>query len=164
MTMAAIELPPFEKVNMLGTFQHSRHHAVANTYEDRREQHLGIIRVLSPYVYHHTSAMDPQPPASHSPQDLTFVSMTGPTLNDSSAKAMRAHTTRANFRKRRHRLVQEYLDQKAKTTPPETGMTTPTPSDTKPPQVLSGNMLKDDTALINYRTSKSMALVRPRFS
>lgn len=44
--------------------------------------------------------------------NLTFVSMTGPTLDDTSAKAMRAHTTRANFARRRRRLVREYADQK----------------------------------------------------
>ncbi|KPI34551.1 uncharacterized protein AB675_7403 [Cyphellophora attinorum] len=148
--MAAVQLPSFEKVNMLGTFQQSRHHAAATTYVDRREQHLDGVRALSPYVYHRAYAMDS--PASRPPQDLTFVSMTGPTLNESSAKAMRAHTTRANFRKRRHRLVQEYLDQKAKSAPPGTGMATPTTPDTRPPQVLSGIMLKDDASLINYLT------------
>ncbi|RDW73579.1 hypothetical protein BP6252_07486 [Coleophoma cylindrospora] len=44
--------------------------------------------------------------------NLTFVSMTGPTLDNSSAKAMRAHTTRANFARRRLRLVREYSDLK----------------------------------------------------
>ncbi|KAJ9644239.1 hypothetical protein H2204_001590 [Knufia peltigerae] len=36
---------------------------------------------------------------------LTFVSTTGPTLDHDSAKARRAHTTRANFARRRQRLV-----------------------------------------------------------
>lgn len=44
--------------------------------------------------------------------NLTFVSITGPTLDNISAKAMRAHTTRANFARRRRRLVREYADQK----------------------------------------------------
>ena len=44
--------------------------------------------------------------------NLTFVSITGPTLDIISAKAMRAHTTRANFARRRLRLVREYADQK----------------------------------------------------
>jgi hypothetical protein len=44
--------------------------------------------------------------------NLTFVSITGPTLDHISAKAMRAHTTRANFARRRLRLVREYAAQK----------------------------------------------------
>lgn len=44
--------------------------------------------------------------------NLTFLSMTGPTLSNADAKAMRAHTTRANFRRRRLRLVREYADEK----------------------------------------------------
>lgn len=44
--------------------------------------------------------------------NLTFVSITGPTLDNISGKAMRAHTTRANFTRRRLRLVREYADQK----------------------------------------------------
>lgn len=40
--------------------------------------------------------------------DLTFVSITGPTLDRVNAKAMRAHTTRANFARRRRRLVRDY--------------------------------------------------------
>lgn len=44
--------------------------------------------------------------------DLTFVSITGPTLDKVNAKAMRAHTTRANFARRRRRLVRDYADQK----------------------------------------------------
>lgn len=44
--------------------------------------------------------------------NLTFVSMTGPRLDNISTKAMRAHTTRANFARRRGRLVREYADQK----------------------------------------------------
>jgi hypothetical protein len=47
-------------------------------------------------------------------QNLTFVSMTGPTLDVTSAKAMRAHTTKANFARRRRRLVQEYHEQQEK--------------------------------------------------
>ena len=43
---------------------------------------------------------------------LTFVSMTGPRLDNVSAKAMRAHTTKANFARRRRRLVQEYTDKR----------------------------------------------------
>ncbi|KAK5089758.1 hypothetical protein LTR70_006600 [Exophiala xenobiotica] len=45
--------------------------------------------------------------------NLTFVTITGPTLGNINAKAMRAHTTRANFTRRRLRLVREYADQKA---------------------------------------------------
>ncbi|KIW13321.1 hypothetical protein PV08_08509 [Exophiala spinifera] len=45
---------------------------------------------------------------------LTFVSTTGPTLDHDSAKAVRAHTTRANFARRRQRLVREYAVQKQK--------------------------------------------------
>ncbi|KAK6381688.1 hypothetical protein LTS17_004747 [Exophiala oligosperma] len=45
---------------------------------------------------------------------LTFVSTTGPTLDHDSAKARRAHTTRANFARRRQRLVSEYAAQKQK--------------------------------------------------
>lgn len=37
-----------------------------------------------------------------------FVSMSGPTLDTFSSKAVRAHTTKANFAKRRRRLVQEH--------------------------------------------------------
>jgi len=44
--------------------------------------------------------------------NLTFVSITGPTLDNTSAKAMRAHTTRANFARRRRRMVREYADRK----------------------------------------------------
>lgn len=44
--------------------------------------------------------------------ELTFVSTTGPTLDQVSAKAMRAHTTRENFRRRRQRLVREYEEHK----------------------------------------------------
>lgn len=44
--------------------------------------------------------------------DLTFVSINGPTLDKVNAKAMRAHTTRANFARRRRRLVRDYADQK----------------------------------------------------
>jgi hypothetical protein len=44
--------------------------------------------------------------------NLTFVSMSGPTLDNVSAKAMRAHTTKANFARRRQRLVREYAEQK----------------------------------------------------
>lgn len=44
--------------------------------------------------------------------DLTFVSITGPILDKVNAKAMRAHTTRANFARRRRRLVRDYADQK----------------------------------------------------
>ncbi|KAK2767464.1 hypothetical protein FQN54_003620 [Arachnomyces sp. PD_36] len=47
--------------------------------------------------------------------NLTFVSITGPTLDNASAKAMRVHTTRANFARRRQRLVREYADQKEST-------------------------------------------------
>ncbi|KAK2613113.1 hypothetical protein N8I77_000042 [Diaporthe amygdali] len=47
--------------------------------------------------------------------DLTFVSITGPALDKVSAKAMRAHTTRANFARRRRRLVHEYADRKEST-------------------------------------------------
>lgn len=43
---------------------------------------------------------------------LTFVSMNGPTLDVASAKAMRAHTTKTNFARRRRRLVQEFADRK----------------------------------------------------
>lgn len=46
--------------------------------------------------------------ASH----FTFVSITGPTLDKSSAKAMRAHTTKANFARRRRRLVRDHAAQK----------------------------------------------------
>lgn len=42
---------------------------------------------------------------------LTFVSTTGPTLDRGSVKAMRAHTTRVNFARRRRRLVQDYAAQ-----------------------------------------------------
>lgn len=45
---------------------------------------------------------------------LTFVSISGPTLDRASAKAMRAHTTRANFARRRRRLVLEYTGGKKK--------------------------------------------------
>lgn len=45
---------------------------------------------------------------------LTFVSVTGPTLDRVGARAMRAHTTRANFARRRLRLEREYTDQKEK--------------------------------------------------
>lgn len=45
--------------------------------------------------------------------NLTFVTITGPTLGNINAKAMRAHTTKANFTRRRLRLVREYADQKA---------------------------------------------------
>lgn len=44
--------------------------------------------------------------------DLTFVSITGPALDKVSAKAMRAHTTRANFARRRRRLVRDYAEKK----------------------------------------------------
>lgn len=44
--------------------------------------------------------------------DLTFVSITGPALDKVSAKAMRAHITRANFARRRRRLVRDYAEEK----------------------------------------------------
>lgn len=44
--------------------------------------------------------------------NLTFVSITGPTLDKRSAKAMRAHVTKANFARRRRRLVQDHVAQK----------------------------------------------------
>ncbi|KAI7779304.1 hypothetical protein LA080_000975 [Diaporthe eres] len=44
--------------------------------------------------------------------DLTFVSITGTTLDKVNAKAMRAHTTRANFARRRRRLERDYAEQK----------------------------------------------------
>ncbi|RDL35887.1 uncharacterized protein BP5553_06499 [Venustampulla echinocandica] len=44
--------------------------------------------------------------------NLTFVSITGPTLDNIRAKAVGAHTTRANFTRRRLRLVREYAAQK----------------------------------------------------
>lgn len=43
---------------------------------------------------------------------FTFVSINGPTLDKVHAKAMRAHTTRVNFARRRRRLVLDYSDQK----------------------------------------------------
>lgn len=42
--------------------------------------------------------------------NLTFVSISGPGLDKANAKAMRAHVTRANFARRRRRLVQDYAD------------------------------------------------------
>jgi hypothetical protein len=53
---------------------------------------------------------------AHVVPNYTFVSTTGPTLDNVSAKAMRAHTTRANFARRRLRLVREYADQTKPTT------------------------------------------------
>lgn len=47
----------------------------------------------------------------------SFVSMTGPTLDNISAKTMRAHTTRANFARRRLRLMREYAAQKERPHP-----------------------------------------------
>lgn len=47
--------------------------------------------------------------------NLTFVSTTGPTLDRASAKAMRAHVTRANFARRRRRLVREHAEQREHT-------------------------------------------------
>lgn len=47
--------------------------------------------------------------------NLTFVSTAGPTLDHASAKAMRAHITRANFARRRRRLVREYAEQREHT-------------------------------------------------
>lgn len=44
--------------------------------------------------------------------ELMFVSITGPALDKASAKAMRAHVTRANFARRRRRLVRDYANQK----------------------------------------------------
>lgn len=44
--------------------------------------------------------------------NLTFVSTTGPTLDNASARIIRAHITRANFARRRQRLVREYTDQR----------------------------------------------------
>lgn len=44
--------------------------------------------------------------------DLTFVSITGPALDKVGAKAMRAHITRANFARRRRRLVRDYAEKK----------------------------------------------------
>lgn len=43
---------------------------------------------------------------------FTFVSINGPTLDKVNAKAMRAHTTRVNFARRRRRLVRDFADQK----------------------------------------------------
>jgi len=44
--------------------------------------------------------------------DFTFVSIPGPALDNASAKAARAHITRANFARRRRRVVREYTDSK----------------------------------------------------
>ena len=44
--------------------------------------------------------------------NLTFVSITGPTLDKAGARVRRAHTTRTNFAQRRRRLVRDYADQK----------------------------------------------------
>lgn len=41
-----------------------------------------------------------------------FLSTTGPTLDSASVKAMRAHTTKVNFTRRRLRLVREYTEHK----------------------------------------------------
>lgn len=38
--------------------------------------------------------------------------MTGSTLDNTNAKAVRAHTTRANFTRRRRRLVREHVERK----------------------------------------------------
>lgn len=40
---------------------------------------------------------------------LTFISTNGPTLNASSVRAVRAHTTKGNFKTRRQRLVREHI-------------------------------------------------------
>ena len=44
--------------------------------------------------------------------NLTFVSTTVPQLGTANTKAVRAHITRANFTRRRRRLVRDYADQK----------------------------------------------------
>jgi hypothetical protein len=43
---------------------------------------------------------------------LTFVSISGPSLDHDSAKLMRAHTTKANFARRRQQKVQDYAERK----------------------------------------------------
>ncbi len=45
---------------------------------------------------------------------LTFVSVSGPTLDKASARAMRAHTTRANFARRRQRQMRAYAERNAR--------------------------------------------------
>ena len=44
--------------------------------------------------------------------NLTFILSTGPTLDNVGSKTMRAHTTRANFARRRRRLVIEHNERK----------------------------------------------------
>lgn len=56
--------------------------------------------------------------------NLTFVSMSGPLLDKASAKAMRAHTTKANFARRRQRRVREYATRRDRRPGEEDGQST----------------------------------------